>query len=789
MKEYNYREVESKWQKIWEDNNAFKAIDGDLRPKQYLLFEFPYPSGAGMHVGHVRAYSAVEALARKRRLQGYNVLCPIGYDAFGLPAENYAIKTGKHPEELTKKTIANFSAQIKRLGFGLDWSREIATCEPEFYKWTQWIFLQMFKRGLAYRAVSKVNFCEKCKCVLANEDCEGGKCDRCGTEIVQKERMVWFLKIRDYADRLLEGLDRTEFLESVKQGQRHWIGKSEGLEIDFKTTNEQTVTVYTTRADTVFGITFLAIAPEHELLKSKEIKNADEVNQYVEKSKFKKEFDRKLNKQKTGVRLDGISAINPFTGKEIPIFVADYVLSGHGTGAIIAVPAHDQRDYEFAKKFEIQIIQIIEGDISDKAYEGDGRHINSDFINGMDIAEASKAVSEYCVKNNIGRPRVDYAITDWAFNRQRYWGEPIPIIYCEKCGTVPVPEQELPLKLPFTDDYKPDDEGNSPLSRVKDFVNCKCPKCGGNAQRETDTMPQWAGSSAYWLRFMDPHNDKEFVATDKMKYWNQVDLYSGGQEHVSRHLIYARFWHKVLFDLGVVDFDEPFKRRVQQGLILSSDGSKMSKSAGNVVGPIDYADKYGVDVFRVHLYFMGDFSAAAPWNDDALLGCERFIKRVWNLPDIVKGEAISEKHIYKINQLIKKVDDDSENLKFNGAIASLMEFLNVVTSDGYITKDEMSIFLQLLYPFAPHTAEELSEIIGKPPIYKSVFPKADKKYLLDKTLNMPVQINGKLKGVVLIDQDDSEEMVLDKIKNTTSIDIGAPKKIIFIKNKIINIIK
>ncbi|MDR0850402.1 MAG: leucine--tRNA ligase [Christensenellaceae bacterium] len=789
MREYKYREIEQKWQKIWEKDNAFKAVDEDCRSKQYLLFEFPYPSGAGMHVGHVRAYSAVEALARKRRLQGYNVLCPVGYDAFGLPAENYAIKTGKHPGELTKATIANFSAQIKRLGFGVDWSRQIATCEPEFYKWTQWIFLQMFKRGLAYRAVSKVNFCEKCKCVLANEDCEGGKCDRCHTKVVQKERMVWFLKIRDYAERLLEGLDRTEFLESVKQGQRHWIGKSEGLEIDFLTTNGEKITVYTTRADTVFGITFLVIAPEHKLLKSKDIRNATQVSKYVEQSKFKKEFDRKLNKQKTGVKLDGINAVNPFTGKEIPIFVADYVLGGHGTGAIIAVPAHDQRDYEFAKKYKLNILQIIEGDITQKAYEGDGKHINSDFINGMNIADATKSVSDYCIKNKIGRTHVDYAITDWAFNRQRYWGEPIPIVYCKKCGTVPVPESELPLTLPFVDDYKPDEEGNSPLSRAQDFVNCKCPKCNGPAQRETDTMPQWAGSSAYWLRFMDPHNNKEFVSKDKMKYWNQVDLYSGGQEHVTRHLIYARFWHKFLFDLGVVDFDEPFKRRVQQGLILSSNGSKMSKSAGNVVGPIEYTDRHGADVFRVHLYFLGDFSAAAPWNDDALFGCERFIRRVWNLPDIVKGDEISEKHIYKINQLIKKVDDDSENLKFNGAIASLMEFLNVVTNDGYITKDELYIFLQLLYPFAPHTTEELSEIIGKPPIYKSVWPKADEKYLLDKTFNMPVQINGKLKGVVVVNQDDSQEQVLEKIKATTNIDVSAAKKIVFVKNKIISIIK
>ena len=789
MKEYDFKNIESKWQKVWDDNGAFVAIDNDKRPKQYLLFEFPYPSGAGMHMGHVRAYSAVEALARKRRLQGYNVLCPMGYDAFGLPAENYAIKTGKHPEGLTNKTIANFSEQVRSLGFSVDWSRCISTCEPTFYKWTQWIFLQMFKKGLAYRAVNKVNFCEKCKCVLANEDCEAGKCDRCGTKVVQKERMVWFLKIRDYAERLLEGLDRTEFLDSVKQGQRHWIGKSEGLEIDFKTTDGQKLTVYTTRADTVFGITFLVVAPEHQILKSKAIKNAEAIAKYVEQSKFKKEFDRKLNKQKTGVKVDGISAINPFTNQEIPVYTADYVLSGHGTGAIIAVPAHDQRDYEFAKKHKINILQIIEGDITEKAYEGDGKHINSDFINGMDIKDAIDAVSKYCVKHGIGRARVDYSITDWAFNRQRYWGEPIPIIYCKKCGTVPVPEQELPLTLPFVDDYKPDDEGNSPLSRAKDFVNCTCPKCGAKAVRETDTMPQWAGSSAYWLRFMDPRNDKEFIAKDKMKYWNQVDLYSGGQEHVARHLIYARFWHKFLYDLGVVAFDEPFKKRVQQGLILASDGSKMSKSAGNVVNPLDYAAKHGADVLRVLLYFLGDFSASAPWSDDALFGCERFLRRVWNLQDIVKGSGVSEKHIYKINQLIQKVEDDSENLKFNGAIASLMEFLNIVVSDGYITDDEFYIFLRLLYPFAPHITEELAEIIGKEPIFKSVWPVADKTFLLEKTLNMPVQVNGKLRGVVVINLDDAEDVVIGKVKTDTNIDIEDAKKIVFIKNKIINIIK
>ncbi len=709
---HNFKKIEPKWQLKWEEANAFEAKDGGDKPKFYGLVEFPYPSGAGMHVGHIKAYSSIEVIARKRRMQGYNVLFPIGFDAYGLPTENYAIKTKTHPREITDQNIARFSDQLKRVGFSFDWNRVIDTTQEDYYKWTQWIFLKMFEKGLAYRDKTLVNYCPSCKVVLSNEDSQGGKCDVCHSDVVQKSKDVWYLRITEYADRLLKGLDDVEYPESIKQQQVNWIGKSTGAFVDFSLAGlDEKLEIYTTRPDTLFGVTFMVIAPEHPLIEkyADRLTNLDAINAYKAECAKKTEFERtQLVKDKTGVKLDGIEAVNPITGKQIPIFIADYVMMGYGTGAIMAVPAHDQRDYDFAKAFGVDIIEVIKGgDITQEAYTGDGEMINSGFLDGFTNKKDSIArMIEELEKKGIGKGGVQFKMKDWAFNRQRYWGEPIPIVHCECCGNVAVPFEELPLKLPKLENFEPGTDGESPLAKIDSFVNCKCPKCGKDAKRETDTMPQWAGSSWYFLRYIDPHNDKELAAKEKLNYWMPVDWYNGGMEHVTRHMIYSRFWHQFLYDLGVVNTPEPYAKRSAQGLVLGPDGDKMSKSKGNVIDPLDIVDEYGADTLRTYVLFMGDYGAAAPWNDSSVKGCKRFLERVAAMTEMVSedGTECLESSFHKT---IKKVSDDIENMKFNTAIAALMTLINAVYKNGKLSKEQLEIFIKLLLPFAPHLGDEL----------------------------------------------------------------------------------
>ena len=797
---YDFSAVEAKWQKKWEDEGVFHAEDNSEKPKFYGLVEFPYPSGAGMHVGHIKAYSGLEVVSRKRRMQGYNVLFPIGFDAYGLPTENYAIKTGIHPRKVTDMNIEKFSSQLKRVGFSFDWNRVIDTTEEGYYKWTQWIFLKMFENGLAFRDKTLVNYCPSCKVVLSNEDSQGGKCDICHSDIVQKSKDVWYLRITEYADKLLQGLEEVDYLPNIKLQQVNWIGKSTGAFVNFKVkgTDEQ-LKVYTTRPDTLFGVTFMVMAPEHPLLDKYAdiIGNMADIKAYREECAKKTEFERtQLVKDKTGVKVQGICGINPVNGKEIPIYISDYVMMGYGTGAIMAVPAHDQRDYDFAKKFGIDVIEVIEGgDISVEAYTGDGKMVNSDFLNGIATKkEAIEKMLDFLTEKGVGEKGVQYKMKDWAFNRQRYWGEPIPIVHCDKCGMVAVPYEELPLKLPVVDNFQPGTDGESPLAKIESFVNCKCPKCGKDAKRETDTMPQWAGSSWYFLRYMDPHNDKAFADKDKLKYWGQVDWYNGGMEHVTRHLIYSRFWHKFLYDLGEVPTAEPYAKRTAQGLILGPDGEKMSKSKGNVVDPNEVVDAFGADVLRTYVLFMGDYEKAAPWSENSVKGCKRFIDRTWNLLEIVKdGEGFSKELEVSFHKTIKKVSEDIENMKFNTALASLMTLLNEIYEVGSITKGELKTFIKLLDPFAPHICEEIWESLnGEGLLALAKWPEFDEAKTIDATIEVPVQICGKLRGTVVIGKDATSEEAIAAAKADEKVqDFLKGKNIIkeiYVPGKIINIV-
>ena len=768
---YDFASIEPKWQKIWEEEGAFRAKDLDDKPKYYALVEFPYPSGAGMHVGHIKAYSGLEVVSRKRRMQGYNVLFPIGFDAYGLPTENYAIKTGIHPRVATDRNIEKFTSQLKRVGFSFDWSRVIDTTEEDYYRWTQWIFLKMFDAGLVFRDNALVNYCPKCKVVLSNEDSQGGKCDICHSDVVQKSKTVWYLRITKYAEKLLEGLDKVDYLPNIKQQQVNWIGKSTGAFVNFKIKETgETLRIYTTRPDTLFGVTFMVIAPEHPILDANRdrIKNIDALDAYKEVCAKKTEFERtQLVKEKTGVKVEGLTAVNSVSGKEIPIFISDYVMMGYGTGAIMAVPAHDERDYAFAKKFGADIIPVIKGgDIEKGAYAGDGEVINSEFLNGLTNKKDSIAkMLAYLEEKGVGEAGVQYKMKDWAFNRQRYWGEPIPIVHCPKCGMVPLPYEELPLKLPKVENFEPGEGGESPLAKIASFVNCKCPKCGGDAKRETDTMPQWAGSSWYFLRYIDPHNDKAFADPDKLKYWLPVDWYNGGMEHVTRHMIYSRFWHKFLYDEGYVPCDEPYAKRTAQGLILGPDGEKMSKSKGNVVDPNDVVDEYGADVLRTYVLFMGDYGSAAPWNESSMKGCKRFLERVADLSDLVGKGAPSEKVEASLHKTIKKVSSDIEDLKFNTAIAAMMSLLNDIYDAGSLTKEQFSLIIRLLCPFAPHLSEELWQIIGGKGLCSlAPWPEYDESKTIESHIEVAVQVNGKLRATISLPVNCSKDEALDTAK-------------------------
>ena len=750
---YDFAAIECKWQKYWDEHGTFRAEENSTKPKFYALVEFPYPSGAGMHVGHIKAYSGLEVVSRKRRLQGYNVLFPIGFDAYGLPTENTAIKTGVHPRQVTDNNIAKFTQQLKRVGFSFDWSRVVDTTEEGYYKWTQWIFLKMFEHGLVFRDKTLVNYCPSCKVVLSNEDSQGGKCDICKSDIVQKTKEVWYLRITEYADKLLEGLDTVDYLPNIRLQQENWIGKSTGAFVDFTIKeNGEKLRIYTTRCDTLYGVTFMVIAPEHPIIEKyrDSIANIAELDAYKAECAKKSEFERtQLVKDKTGVRIDGLTAINPITGKEIPVYISDYVMMGYGTGAIMAVPAHDSRDYDFAKKFGIDIIPVIEGgDITKEAYTGDGQMINSGELNGItNKKDAIAKMLEILAAKGCGEKGVQYKMKDWAFNRQRYWGEPIPIVHCPKCGDVAVPYEELPLKLPPVDNFKPGEDGESPLAKIESFVNCKCPKCGGDAKRETDTMPQWAGSSWYFLRYCDPHNTECLASREALEYWMPVDWYNGGMEHVTRHMIYSRFWHRFLYDIGVVNTPEPYAKRTAQGLILGADGEKMSKSRGNVVDPNDVVAEYGADVLRLYVLFMGDYEQAAPWNESSMKGCKRFLDRVWAMQEkVVDGDRYSDKLRTKMHQTIKKVSEDIETLKFNTAIAQMMSLLNEIDNAGSLTRAEYRDFLIILNPFAPHITEELYEVMGFGGVLnEQKWVEYDEALCVESTVEVAVQINGKVK--------------------------------------------
>lgn len=799
--EYDFKHIESKWQEKWEEEGVFHAVDNSDKPKFYGLVEFPYPSGAGMHVGHIKAYSGLEVVSRKRRLQGYNVLFPIGFDAYGLPTENYAIKTGIHPRKVTDMNIKKFTSQLKRVGFSFDWTRVIDTTEEGYYKWTQWIFLKMFENGLAFRDKTLVNYCPSCKVVLSNEDSQGGKCDICHSEVVQKSKDVWYLRITEYADKLLEGLKHVDYLPNIKAQQEHWIGKSRGAFVNFSLKDiPEKLRIYTTRPDTLFGVTFMVIAPEHPIIdKYKDkIRNMDAIADYRTECSKKTEFERtQLVKDKTGVRIDGLTAINPVNGREIPVYISDYVMMGYGTGAIMAVPAHDDRDYDFAKKFGIDIIEVIKGgNIEEAAYTGDGEMVNSGFLNGMDNKKDSiKKMIDYLTEKGIGEGGVQYKMKDWAFNRQRYWGEPIPIIHCPKCGMVPVPYDELPLKLPNVENFEPGQDGESPLAKIDSFVNCKCPVCGGDAKRETDTMPQWAGSSWYFLRYVDPHNDKTFADYDKLKYWMPVDWYNGGMEHVTRHLIYSRFWYKFLYDLGVVPYEEPYQKRTAQGLILGPDGVKMSKSRGNVIDPNEVVDVYGADVLRTYVLFMGDYEQAAPWSESSVKGCKRFIDRVFNLQEILTdGDEYSEELMSAMHKTVKKVSEDIEQMKYNTAIAALMTLLNKIYENGKINRAELKTLIILVNPFAPHVTEEMwancgyGEMLAK----DAKWPSFDEAKCVDSTVEIVVQINGKIRARLSVPTDIESDKAIALAKKDEGIAAALEGKNIikeiYVKGKLVNIV-
>ena len=799
--EYDFKHIESKWQEKWEEEGVFHAVDNSDKPKFYGLVEFPYPSGAGMHVGHIKAYSGLEVVSRKRRLQGYNVLFPIGFDAYGLPTENYAIKTGIHPRKVTDMNIKKFTSQLKRVGFSFDWTRVIDTTEEGYYKWTQWIFLKMFENGLAFRDKTLVNYCPSCKVVLSNEDSQGGKCDICHSEVVQKSKDVWYLRITEYADKLLEGLKHVDYLPNIKAQQEHWIGKSRGSFFNFSLKDiPEKLRIYTTRPDTLFGVTFMVIAPEHPIIdKYKDkIRNMDAIVDYRTECSKKTEFERtQLVKDKTGVKIDGLTAINPVNGREIPVYISDYVMMGYGTGAIMAVPAHDDRDYDFAKKFGIDIIEVIKGgNIDEAAYTGDGEMVNSGFLNGMDNKKDSiKKMIDYLTEKGIGEGGVQYKMKDWAFNRQRYWGEPIPIIYCPKCGMVPVPYDELPLKLPNVENFEPGQDGESPLAKIDSFVNCKCPVCGGDAKRETDTMPQWAGSSWYFLRYVDPHNDKTFADYDKLKYWMPVDWYNGGMEHVTRHLIYSRFWYKFLYDLGVVPYEEPYQKRTAQGLILGPDGVKMSKSRGNVIDPNEVVDVYGADVLRTYVLFMGDYEQAAPWSESSVKGCKRFIDRVFNLQEILTdGDEYSKELMSAMHKTVKKVSEDIEQMKYNTAIAALMTLLNKIYENGKINRAELKTLIILVNPFAPHVTEEMwancgyGEMLAK----DAKWPSFDEAKCVDSTVEIVVQINGKIRARLSVPTDIESDKAIALAKKDEGIAAALEGKNIikeiYVKGKLVNIV-
>ena len=768
---YDSRSIEQKWQKRWEDAKIFEAQDNSDKPKFYALVEFPYPSGSGMHVGHIKAYSGLEIISRKRRMQGYNVLFPMGFDAYGLPTENTAIKTGVHPRIVTDNNIKKFTSQLKRVGFSFDWTRVIDTTEEDYYKWTQWIFLKMFENGLVFRDTALVNYCPSCKVVLSNEDSQGGKCDICHSDIVQKSKDVWYLRITQYADKLLEGLETVDYLPNVKQQQVNWIGKSVGAFVNFSLAGrDDKLRIYTTRPDTLFGVTFMVIAPEHPIIEKyrDEIKNIDALDAYKAECAKKTEFERtQLVKEKTGVCIDGLSAVNPITSKEIPIYISDYVMMGYGTGAIMAVPAHDERDYDFARKFGIDIIEVIKGgDISEAAYTGDGQMVNSGFLNGYDNKKDSIArMIEELEKMGVGEAGVQYKMKDWAFNRQRYWGEPIPIVHCEHCGMVAVPYEELPLRLPEVQNFEPGEGGESPLAKIESYVNCKCPKCGRDAKRETDTMPQWAGSSWYFLRYVDPHNCEVLADKAKLDYWMPVDWYNGGMEHVTRHMIYSRFWHSFLYDIGAVGCPEPYAKRTAQGLILGPDGEKMSKSKGNVVDPNDVVDEFGADVLRVYILFMGEYGSAAPWNDSSMKGCRRFLERVAGLYDMAKGTGATPKLEVAFNKTIKKVTDDIEEMKFNTAIAAMMALTNEIYEVGTLTVDELKSFVGILCPFAPHLCEEMWEMLGEKELLSiSAWPTYDDAKTVDSVVEIGVQVNGKFRGTVAVPADATKEQIAEIVK-------------------------
>ena len=800
MKEYNFSAIERKWKKYWDEHKTFEASNDFSKKKFYGLVEFPYPSGHGMHVGHIKAYSGLEVVSRKRRMQGYNVLFPIGFDAYGLPTENTAIKTGVHPRKVTDDNIKKFTGQLKKVGFSFDWSRVIDTTDENYYKWTQWIFLKMFENGLVFRDKTLVNYCPSCKVVLSNEDSQGGHCDVCHSEIVQKTKEVWYLRITEYADKLLQGLEEVDYLPNIKLQQQNWIGKSTGAFVNFKIKEQdEQLKIYTTRPDTLYGVTFMVIAPEHPIIQKyrNSIANIADLDAYKTECAKKSEFERtQLVKDKTGVKIDGLTAINPITGKEIPIYISDYVMMGYGTGAIMAVPAHDTRDYDFAKKFGIDIIEVIKGgDISKEAYTGDGEMVNSGELNGItNKKEAIEKMLTVLEKLGCGEKGVQYKMKDWAFNRQRYWGEPIPIVHCPHCGMVAVPYDELPLKLPPVENFEPGTDGESPLAKIDSFVHCKCPKCGCDAKRETDTMPQWAGSSWYFLRYCDPNNNNEFASQEALKYWMPVDWYNGGMEHVTRHMIYSRFWHKFLYDLGLVPTSEPYAKRTAQGLILGPDGEKMSKSRGNVVDPNDVVDEYGADVLRLYVLFMGDYEKAAPWSESSVKGCKRFVDRIWALQDkVVDSDEYSDKLRSLMHKTIKKVSDDIESMKFNTAIASMMTLLNEIYNVGSITKKEFRDFLIILNPFAPHVTEELYQMIGCEGVLdEQEWVTYDEALCKDDTIEIVCQINGKVKSKLTIHTDAAKDDVIALAKADEAI-VKATEgknivKEIYVPNKLVNLV-
>ena len=798
---YNFKEIEKKWQDKWDKEGTFNAKDDYTMKKWYGLIEFPYPSGQGLHVGHPRSYTALDIIARKRRLQGYNVLFPIGFDAFGLPAENYAIKTNVHPKITTAQNIAHFTEQLKSLGFSFDWSRKIDTTDPEYYKWTQWIFIQLYKHGLAYKTTMPINFCTGCKVGLANEEVVNGVCERCGSPVVQKEKSEWMLKITAYAQKLIDDLDDVDFLEKIKVQQKNWIGRSEGAEVNFKIANmDKNLTVYTTRPDTLFGATYMVISPEHPILKELEdrIENLDEVKEYQKQASLKSAFERsELNKEKTGVEIKGITAINPLTNKEIPIWISDYVLITYGTGAIMAVPAHDTRDYEFAKKFNLPIVQVVDGknvDLSKEAFTdvATGKLINSDFLNGLEVSEAKKTVIKYLEDNHIGTKKVNYKLRDWVFSRQRYWGEPIPMVYCEDCGWVPLDEKDLPLRLPEVEEFTPGENGESPLAKQTDWINTTCPHCGKPAKRETDTMPQWAGSSWYFLRYMDPHNDKELASKEALEYWSPVDWYNGGMEHTTLHLLYSRFWHKFLYDIGVVPTKEPYQKRTSHGMILGTNGEKMSKSKGNVINPDDIVNEFGADTFRVYEMFMGPFDQVAAWSMESIRGCGKFLDRVWNMQNIlVDGDTYSKEAEKMMHKAIKKVSQDIEDMKFNTSVSTFMTMVNEFYKLGKINKAEFKTFLTLLNPFAPHITEELNKIAGfDADVSTYSWPEYDEDKTVDDEITLPIQFNGKLKATITISVDEDESSVKEKVHNAidSKLDGKTIVKEIYVKNKIYNVV-